>query len=446
MHSLNLDREKCQRRNRLIGLRGTAESSRIRFVGSGQSGGTVIAAVGSLPTSDSQALAIINSKIPGPKLRADDVHLHQMEAASTRYVPDRFMFIHPSTLKNIARDAAEGFAFMNSHRTGDLSTPSELPFGRTFAGQYQTARDPTGNTIKRAVVGVYMLRGQSPNGQSGPTTDAISAGIDGGTIFDVSMGLYGGQRICNVCQQNFKAKDDQGNYLCPHVPGTHRHMTKEQKDAQKARGIADGVASYSLVDASPGEVSAVYDGAVPGAGFAKARRLAANNQFTRSEWTEVLAAYPTLLQSKGRPQMSGRQLLQRLGILLSDDYRDDGFDDDGFDDEPSRSTSHRQVQLPPVLSREQEIAQLKAQVDALKADMERERSGRPAAPSTVGYYDYPSMGYAAVEPTEADLQRDREKVKTFLGRQPYSASPAVVPDAETSAIKSMVSEFCRHRA
>lgn len=289
---MKLERDpRCGERNAMMGLRG-AECSPIRFFHKGSGGGgTIVTAEGTLPASDESALAVINSKVPGKPLTLGQVYIHYLEAASDRFISDRFLYLHRSTLRNVAAEASAGFAFMNSHRTGDLSTPSELPFGRAFVGRFETVNDPSGARVQRSVLGIYMLRGQRPNGANGPSTDDMSAAISGGTIFDVSMGLYGGRKLCDVCGQDFNAKDPEGNWLCPHVPGTHRKMSPAQVEAQRARGVPDGLATYTLTDSHAGEVSAVYDGAVPGAGFRKALSLARRGDLTEGDVAELLHAY-----------------------------------------------------------------------------------------------------------------------------------------------------------
>jgi hypothetical protein len=293
VNTLNLDRDKCKRRNRLAGLRGNVETTPLRFLRADQL--RVVTASGALPKDDEAALELINSKIPGT-LSSDQVYIHYMEAGSTRYIDDRHAFLDPSTLKRIVKCAADGFAFMNSHRTGDVSTPSELPFGRTFVGQLQTVRDDAGNSHKAAILGVYMLRGEMPNGANGPSTDAIHAGINGGTMFDVSLGLYGGWKKCDVCQQDLYGVDQDGNYICPHVPGSTRKMNKDQINAQKVRGVDTGCCTYSIMDATANEVSAVYDGAIPGAGFRKARDLARSQNLSRSLQVQFSKAYPGIFK------------------------------------------------------------------------------------------------------------------------------------------------------
>jgi len=269
-----LDPEKCRARSRLAARRDGVDAAPVRLLAG--------AGTGRLPVTAAQALERINALVPGSVLTADDVFLHTMEAANSNFIPDRFLFLDDSTLRNIARDGEAGVAFMNSHRSGGLSHPSELPFGRTFAGRYeQEGREA------RALLGVYMLRQNQdgepyrPNGNSGPSTADLHAGIESGTIFDVSVGLYGGTPTCDVCGEDLNGlkpgwhAGDFPEYLCPHAPGTTLEMTEAEQAAQRARGVPDGKCSYTLVGARLGEVSAVFDGAVPGAGFRKALSLCA---------------------------------------------------------------------------------------------------------------------------------------------------------------------------
>jgi len=232
--------------------------------------------VGKLPTSKTEALSTINALLGDGEdpLTESDVYIRYMEAANDNFVSDRYCFLGESTLKNVATDAAIGFAFMNSHRTGGYGKPAELPLGRTFCGRYEviTTEGEEGASVstKRAVVGIYMLRGLKPNGESGVSTDDMNRMIAGRTVFDVSVGVYGGKYTCDVCGHGVWDLDEEYRYLCRHVPGSTYNMTDAEIAAQEARGVDGGRASYTLDDAHCNEVSAVYDGAVPGAGFAKA--------------------------------------------------------------------------------------------------------------------------------------------------------------------------------
>ena len=276
------DLASCERRNRHAALVHGATSAPVQlFRESGEpeklaaAEPVLLAAQGTLPRSKDEALARINALLPAgaDPLTAEQVFIHYCEAANGSFIGDRYLFLDATTLKNIRTCADAGVAFMNSHRTGGMSHPSELPFGKTFCGRYERYTDEAGNTRERTIVGFYMLaqtpEGYAvyPNGTGGPSTTELDAMIRSGTLFDVSVGLWGGDELCTVCGNGLYESDDRGRYLCPHIPGTHIAMSEAEKGAQKERGVPDGCAASLLVDARMGEVSAVYDGAVPGAGF-----------------------------------------------------------------------------------------------------------------------------------------------------------------------------------
>jgi hypothetical protein len=302
------DRKKCRRRSLDAAMRGV-EATPVKFYGSAPpedvDGGTVISASGDLPLG-AEAVDRINEILRLPadrRLRENQIYVRYLEAGNTNYVKSRLMFLAPSTLKNIAGAAHHGFAFMNSHRTGGLSSDPEQPLGRTFAGRYETLAIKGGREFHRTLVGFYMVRGQKPNGESGPSTDAMAAGIDAGTIFDVSLGLKGPARlVCDVCDHDLYGRDEDGNRLCPHVPGTRKHVAGDQQEAQRQRGVDDGVATYSIHDATAGEVSAVFDGAVTGAGFRRFHEAARLGRLTAAEFSEGRKFYGPLLEARSRPR------------------------------------------------------------------------------------------------------------------------------------------------
>lgn len=317
------DRQECDNRRRRAALRDSVEAAPVRLLRQGdfihQSSGRLRFSTGTLPDDDAAAVGRINemlrSKGVEKQLTPEEVYITYAEAANNRFIGDRYMFLHESTLRNIASGADHGFAFMNSHRTGGLSEATELPYGQTFSGRYEE-HDLEGSTFRRALVGVYMLKGIRPNGANGPSTDDIYAGIEGGTLKDVSMGLSGGSRICDVCGVDLEARDEKGRYQCPHAPGTDEDMDEGQIEGQKARGVGKGYASYSLADAYPQEVSAVFKGAVPGAGFRKSLALAAADPgFARRRGREVVLAYGPMLTPRERTQFGGAGIMDVMQLF-----------------------------------------------------------------------------------------------------------------------------------
>lgn len=299
----DFDQAKCAQRRRLAARRDGVEAVPVQlFQASPVNADAALAAPGSallyahgtLPASMEDTLARINALLPegAPPLTADDVYVHYMEAANNNFVPDRYMFMDGTTLRNIAKDAQAGVAFMNSHRDGGLSHPADLPMGKTFAGRFEQ----TQAGAQRALLGFYMLRGTAPNGANAPTTDDLHRTIVGGTTADTSVGLYGGDNICDVCGADV---DDAA--VCVHSPGTAHDLTPAETAAQLARGVTKGRASYTLVGGHLGEVSAVYDGAVPGAGFRKTLALARRHTLTRADVLDARQVYARLLRKGDLP-------------------------------------------------------------------------------------------------------------------------------------------------
>jgi hypothetical protein len=330
--------KNCARRNRVAAVRDGVDTMPVKlypskadgFVITGKSRPKLTFSAGTLPSDLDDALAVINLSFDEKPFTKEDVYIHYMEAANSSFIGDRFMFLDATTLRNVARRGEEGIAFMNSHRTGGLSAPAELPMGRTFAGRYEEFSEGD-RSVKRALLGVYMVKGQHPNGLLGPSTDDIHKGIEAGTINDVSIGLSSaGYRICDICTRELDDPD------CPHIPGSKMGLTPEQIEAQKARGVADGKGSYTLVDGVPYEVSAVFKGAVEGAGFRKALLSMRGRGLKSRDRDEILLSYRGMVtgnHGKGGIKMGLRDFfarwqaegepdeLESLDTLLSDTVR-----------------------------------------------------------------------------------------------------------------------------
>lgn len=296
-----LNKERCDRRRSIAATRFGVDAVPLRFrghsVAEANEGWTVLNSIGEVPENPKDAIALINANLPAGSdaLSAEDVFIHVYEAANDNYVADRSCFLAESTLRNIAADAEHGAAFMNSHRTGDMSAPSELPYGQSFAGQYQEGIDGEGRLSKRALIAVYMARDIQPNGQAGPSTTDLDRMFSTGALKDVSVGLRKGERLCDICGNPFGygdgAYDKKGRKLCRHAMGTTRNMTPEQVKGQQDRDPRNekGVASYTMHNARLGELSAVYDGAVPGAGIRQVLSLAKSGEMSKDDVREMLS-------------------------------------------------------------------------------------------------------------------------------------------------------------
>ncbi|MCH7719189.1 MAG: hypothetical protein IIB21_06935 [Chloroflexi bacterium] len=105
-----LSPEKCRQRNRIAAKRYGLNTASITLLKHEPSvAPNRLSSTGSLPASDEEALALINALLPesAEPLELEQVWIHYAEAANTNFIPDRYMFLHESTLKNVAEDAAK---------------------------------------------------------------------------------------------------------------------------------------------------------------------------------------------------------------------------------------------------------------------------------------------------------------------------------------------------
>lgn len=165
-----------------------------------------------------------------------------------------------SSLRNYAADAANGVSFQNSHNN------RQLGFGRSLTGAFtETGEMVTGEQIEdvplsRTVVEFYTVPGLRLHDVS---TDDFIGGVRSSLIHDVSIGFYGGEVRCALCGRSLWDWD------CPHVPGLTYPKRGPNGDI-----IGEELAFAWVDNAHLAEVSAVYDGATPGAAIMKAQQEA----------------------------------------------------------------------------------------------------------------------------------------------------------------------------
>jgi hypothetical protein len=246
---------RYERLKQILGMNDAGDAAAFRT-----SASLVTATAPELATTDEEKLKRINaSGYVQRELKSDDVYVHTIEAASDRFIPDRFAFLGESTLRNIAADALKGFSVITHHRSGGIFSEGQNPYGRTFAAAVDRKDGRT-----RVLVQFYMLRDHSPNGSAAPSTDDMDKGIVGGTLFDVSAGLKrgpSGRLVCDVCKLELFSS-------CQHWPGTIEGLTAGEIERQKARGVPNGVATFTFDDFHAKECSFVVDGAIADAGTA----------------------------------------------------------------------------------------------------------------------------------------------------------------------------------
>lgn len=222
-----------------IGAENKGESDRMNFPAH-------VRAVG-----DAQRIAALSQLLRNRVLEADILEQHppfffRAQVSNTR-LDTHFTFMMRSSLQNFAREAAAGVAFLPGHNT------RHLPIGGSLTGELSEEGEQA--TLR---ADFYTLSGLQIGEVS---TDGLIAGIKGGLTRDVSKGIHGGKWLCQICGLDYY----RGR--CPHLAG---FSYEEEKDGV----IRQMLCTVGVDDAHLSEVSAVFDGATPGAMIEKVYELA----------------------------------------------------------------------------------------------------------------------------------------------------------------------------
>lgn len=170
--------------------------------------------------------------------------------ASNQRLDAYYTRMHASSLRNYAVDAAAGVSFCDSHITRQLGLGASLT-GRT------EGEEPTLEFHSE----IFTIGGA-------PELDGFLLRYRAGIARDVSIGFHDAFYRCSICQN-----DLYDWRKCPHIPGVE--YTVEQEDADgNVISSRQEVAFAWVEDARLSEISAVYDGATPGAAILKARMQA----------------------------------------------------------------------------------------------------------------------------------------------------------------------------
>ena len=184
--------------------------------------------------------------------------LFTAEISSNR-LDSYFTHMDVSTLRNFAQDANDGVVMLDSHDS------RKLGIGHSLTGKYEEEGDES-----RVVSDFYTVPGIQFGGQhSYASTDDLILAIKTGLVRDVSVGFYGGDWFCDLC------KHDYFSYECPHIAGVKYKLETDT-------GTVEAVATVTIKDAHLSEVSAVFDGATPGAAILKAQQELDNGRLDDS--------------------------------------------------------------------------------------------------------------------------------------------------------------------
>ena len=150
-------------------------------------------------------------------------------------------------MKNFARQAKAGVQVKDSHEYKN-------GFGRTFDGKYESGEN-------RVVSGLRLTRNMPlGEGKSYPESNAFITAIEDEIITQVSIGAYGGDLICNICDASMYSSRD-----CYHWPLCTYLITDDDGAKEQV------VCTATYVGGKLREVSLVDKGACPGAEIMKSR-------------------------------------------------------------------------------------------------------------------------------------------------------------------------------
>ena len=210
----------------------------------------------------------------------EDAFFFEAEISSTT-LDAYFTHMADSTLRNFARDAAEGVSLLDSH------DGFKLGVGYSSGGRYEEEGENG-----RVVVTFYIVPGLRFGGKhSFASSDDYIRAIRSGVVRDVSVGFYGGRWICDQCKQPYYG---QGS-TCNHVAGWEYDIERDGRPARE-------VATVAIHDARLSEVSLVYDGATPGAMILKAEQEAEAGRMSSADIRQFEQQYRVRLP---RPSSAG---------------------------------------------------------------------------------------------------------------------------------------------
>ncbi|MCI0489379.1 MAG: hypothetical protein L0229_22530 [Blastocatellia bacterium] len=182
----------------------------------------------------------------------------QAEISNTR-LDDYYTHMHITSLRNFAADARDGRAFQDSHIS------RRLPLGQSLDANLQEDAE-----VIRALADFFTIPDLEFNDATYRSTNDFIAAVRAGISRDVSIGFYFhntdpeifcGFR-CDICGGNLWSWSE-----CTHFPG----VTYETGEGEVIQRV---VCTATVINARLSEVSAVYDGATPGAAILKAEREA----------------------------------------------------------------------------------------------------------------------------------------------------------------------------
>lgn len=217
--------------------------------------------------TDEELLALIKAKAPDPSVFDDKAPFVWRVQASSSRRDSYHTKMHPSSLKNYAKDAKDGVMFLDSH------VKRQLGYGQSVFGEYIEGDIEDDKKPAVMMADFFTIPGIRLNAVD---TDSFIEAVRSGVIRDVSIGFIPGTFECSICKGD---PYDWWSMECMHIPGAFYDKTGKEITS-KSKG---GTQAFAWVkDARLSEVSAVFDGATPGAHVEKAKYLVDRGVLSRS--------------------------------------------------------------------------------------------------------------------------------------------------------------------
>ena len=199
---------------------------------------------------DEVLLDIAREHAPDPSVFDQHAPVFIPSRISTTELDAYFTRMHISTLRNYAKEAAEGRAFLEGHII------SRLPLGFSLTGDL----DEVGEEEAAVYSYAYVVPGRI-------VTDDFILAYKTASVRDISVGFGGGTHICSICN------NDIWDYeKCRHWPGCWYKVDEEPAVEGTSRAATEILCFAWVKDAHLREYSAVYEGATPSAVILKAQR------------------------------------------------------------------------------------------------------------------------------------------------------------------------------
>jgi hypothetical protein len=251
--------------------------------------------------SDAELLKLIEKKAPDPTIFTEKTPFAWQAEASSGRLDSYFTRMDDRSLRNYAKDADAGVMFLDSH------DKRQLGFGQSVRGVFTAAdgkideKQPSDKDVSTVLIDFYTIPGIQLGRAS---SDSFIDGVRSGVIHDVSICFIPEAFECNLCRND---PFDWWSMECMHVPGAYYDSTGKNVVTSKSQGAIQAFAWVR--NARLSEVSAVYDGATPGAFIKKANFLA--------EAGEVSRATATILERQLRIKLPAQAM--RVPVLKSRD-------------------------------------------------------------------------------------------------------------------------------